>query len=61
MDFHVTIMTCMSWKVVYVIKKVRQQFSKLRVSKIVAAVWWRADQTNKCCQLCCEFIDSWTT
>ena len=32
---------------VYVIKKVRQLFSKHRVSKIVSSVWWRSVQTQK--------------
>ena len=33
-----------SWEVVFVIKKVRQLFSKHRVSKIVSSVWWRAEK-----------------
>ena len=36
-----------SWEVVYIIEKVRQHFSKHRVSKIVSSVWWRAVQTEK--------------
>ena len=46
MDIHVTNMTNKFWEVVYVIK-VRQLFSKHRVSKIVSSVWWRAVQTKK--------------
>ena len=34
-------------EVVYIIMKVRQLFSKHRVSKIVSSVWWRAVQTEK--------------
>ena len=52
MDIHITNDTNKSWKVVYVIEKVRQLFSKHRVSKIVWSVWWRAVQTEKnvmCC------------
>ena len=41
-DIHVTNETSMSWEVVYVIEKVRQLFSKHRVSEIVG---WRAVQT----------------
>ena len=46
-DIHVTVKTNKSWEVVYVIKKVRQLFSKHRVSKIVLLVWWRAVQTER--------------
>ena len=46
MDIHVPNKTNMSWEDVYLIKKVRQQFSKHRVSKIVSSVWWRAAQTE---------------
>ena len=47
MDIHVTNKTNKSWEVVYVIKKVRQLFSKHRDSKIVSSLWWRAVQTEK--------------
>ena len=47
MDNDVTDMTNMSWEVAYVIRKVRQLFNKLRVSKIVSSVWWSGVQTNK--------------
>ena len=46
MDIDVTNKTNKSLEVVYVIKKVRQLFSKHRVS-IVSSVWWRAVQTEK--------------
>ena len=42
MDIHVTNMTSKFWEDVYVIKKVRQLFSKHRVSKIASSVGWRA-------------------
>ena len=41
MDIHIN-KTNKSWEAVYVIKKVRQLFSKHRVSKIVLSVWWRS-------------------
>ena len=41
-----------SWEVVYIIEKVRQLFSKHRVSMIVSSVWWRAVQTEKN-EVCC--------
>ena len=47
MDIHITNKTNNSWVVVYVIEKVRQLFSKHRVSKIVSSVWWRAVETEK--------------
>ena len=48
MDIHIT---NKSWEVVYVIK-LRQLFSKHRVSKIVSSVVWRALQKNVvCCAL----------
>ena len=47
MDIHNTNKTSKSWEVVYVIEKVRQLFSKHRVSRIVSSVWWRAEQTEK--------------
>ena len=47
MDIHITNKTNKSWEVVYIIEKVRQLFSKHRVSKIVSSVWWRAVQTEK--------------
>ena len=47
MDFYATNKTSKSWEVVYVNKKVRQLFSKHRVSKIVSSVWWRSVQTEK--------------
>ena len=43
-DYHVT---NKSWEAVYVIKTVRQLFSKHKVSKIVLSVWWRVVQTVK--------------
>ena len=45
MDIHVINKTIKSWEAVYVIEKVRQLFSKHRVSKIASSVWWRAVQT----------------
>ena len=47
MDIHITNETNKSWEVVCVIEKVRQLFSKHRVSKIVSSVWWMAAQTEK--------------
>ena len=47
MDIHITNKTNKSREVVYVIEKVRQLFSKHRVSKIVLLVWWRVVQTEK--------------
>ena len=47
MDIHINNETSNSWEVAYVIEKVRQLFSKHRVSKIVSSVWWRAVQTEK--------------
>ena len=47
MDIHITNKTNKSWEVVYIIEKVRQLFSKHRVSKIVSSVWWRSVQTEK--------------
>ena len=47
MDIHITNKTIKSLEVVYIIEKVRQLFSKHRVSKIVSSVWWRAVQTEK--------------
>ena len=47
MNIHVTNKTKKSLEVAYVIKKVRQLFSKHRVSKIVSSVWWRAVQTEE--------------
>ena len=47
MDIHITNKTNKSWEVVCVIEKVRQLFSKRRVSKIVSSVWWRAIQREK--------------
>ena len=50
MDIHVTNKTNKSREVVYVIEKVRQLFSKHRVSKIVLMVWWReVDRKNVVC------------
>ena len=52
MDIHITNETNKSWEAVYVIEKVRQLFSKHRVSKVVSSVLWRAVQTEKsvvCC------------
>ena len=47
MDIHITNKTTKSWEVVNLIKKVRQLFSKHRVSKIVSSVCWRAVHTEK--------------
>ena len=47
MDIHITNKTNKSWEAVYIIEKVRQLFSKHRVSKIVLSVWWRVVQTEK--------------
>ena len=47
MDIHITNKTNKSWEVVYIIEKVRQLFSKHRVSKIVSSVWWRVSQAEK--------------
>ena len=46
-DIHITNKTNKSWEVVYVIKMVKQLFSKHRVSKIASLVWWRAVQTEE--------------
>ena len=43
MDIHITNMTNKSWEVAYVIEKVRQLFSKHRVSKIAGGIWWRVE------------------
>ena len=61
MDIHITKKTNKSWEVVYVIEKVRQLFSKHRVSKIVSSDWRRAAQTEKCSVLCCKVIEAYTT
>ena len=58
MDIHITNKTNKSLAIVYVIEKVRQLFSKHRVSKIVSSFWWRSVQTEKCSGLCCKVIDS---
>ena len=47
MDIHVTNKINKSCEVVYVIKKVRQLFSKHRVGMIASSVGWRAVQTEK--------------
>ena len=47
MDIHVTNKTNKSCEVVYVIKKVRQLFSKQIVCEIVLSVGCRAVQTEK--------------
>ena len=47
MDIHITNNTNKSWEAVYVNEKVRQLFSKHRVSKIVSSIWWRAVQAEK--------------
>ena len=47
MDIHITNKTNKSWEVVYIIEKVRQLFSKHRVSKIASSAWWSAVQTVK--------------
>ena len=60
MDIHITNKTNKSWEVVYIIEKVKQLFSKHRVSKIVSSVWWRAVQTEKnevCCVLCLHYFE----
>ena len=51
MDLNVTDNTNKSWEVVYIIEKVRQLFSKHRVSKIFSSVWWRTVQNRNvvCC------------
>ena len=46
MDIHITNKTNKTWEVVYIIEKVRQLFSKHRVSNIVSLVWWGAVQTE---------------
>ena len=38
MDIHITNKTNKSWEAVYVIEKIRQLFSKHRVSKVVSSV-----------------------
>ena len=42
MDIHFTNTSSNSWEVVFVTKKIRQLFSKHRVSQIVSMAWWRA-------------------
>ena len=52
MDIQVTNETNKSWEVVYAIKKVRQLFSKHRVSKIVSSVFVEGGTDRKnvvCC------------
>ena len=52
MDIHITNKANKSWEVAYVIEKVKQLFSKHRVSKIASSFWWMAVQTEKnvvCC------------
>ena len=61
MDGHVTNKTSKSSEVVYVIKNVRQLFSKYRISKIVLSVWWRAVQTEKISVLCFNVIYACST
>ena len=46
-DIHINNKTSKSLEVVYVVEKVRQLFSKHRVSKIVSSVLLRAVQTEK--------------
>ena len=55
MLIHVSNKTNKSWEVVYVIKKVRQLFSKYSVSKIVSLVVWRAVQKIK---VLCDVLHS---
>ena len=57
MDIHVTNKTNNSWEVVYVIK-VRQLFSRHRVSKIVPSVGGGRYKQNKCNVLCCKVINA---
>ena len=47
MNIHVSNTTSKYWEAVHVNMKVRQLFSKHRVSKIVSSVGWRAVQTEK--------------
>ena len=47
MDIHISNKANKSLEVLYVIEKVRQLFSKHRVSEIITSVWWRAVQTAK--------------
>ena len=47
MDIYITNKTTKSWEVVCIIEKVRQMFSKHRVSKSVSSVCLRAIQTEK--------------
>ena len=61
MDIHITNKTNKSREAVYVIEKVRQLFSKHRVSKIVSSVWWSSYRQKKCSVLCCKVIDACTT
>ena len=61
MDINVADKSNKSWEVVYLMKKVRQLFSRDRVSKVVLSVGWREVQTKKCNVLCCDVIDAWTT
>ena len=44
MDIYVTNKISNSWRIVCVVKKVRQMFSKHGVSKIVLSVGWKAVQ-----------------
>ena len=53
MDIHITNKTNKFREVVYVIEKVRQLFSKHRVSKIASSVMWRAVPTEKNVVRCC--------
>ena len=55
MNVYVTNKTSKSCEVVYLVKKVRQQFSKHRVSKIVSPDGWRTIQTEKSVVYCAAY------
>ena len=61
MDIHITNKTNKSWEAVYVIEKVRQLFSKHRVSKVVRRFGGGRYRQKKCNVLCCKVIDACTT
>ena len=61
MDIHITNKTNKSWEAVYVIEKVRQLFSKHRVSKVFCRFGGGRYRQKKCSVLCCKVIDACTT
>ena len=58
MEIHVTNKTNKSWEVLNIIEKVRQLFSKHRVSKNVCRFGGGRYRQKKCSVLCCKVIDA---